>query len=87
MVELVQIVQKHSKQKQSVQKQCVQVHFVQERFVQEHLVQEQIISEVGTQVFVREFGSCCWGLFVITSSEAMSEAVCRFDTYLGNSPE
>jgi len=39
------------------------------------------ISEVGTKVFVGEFGCWCWGLSVITSSKAMAEAVCWFDTY------
>jgi len=33
------------------------------------------------------FGSCCGGFSVITSSEAMSEAICEFDTYSGSSPE
>jgi len=33
------------------------------------------------------FGSCCGGHSVITSSKAMSEAICEFDTYSGSSPE
>jgi len=33
------------------------------------------------------FGSCCGGHYVITSSEAMSEAICEFDTYSGSSHE
>jgi len=32
-------------------------------------------------------GSCCWGLYVITSSEAMSETLSWFDSYSGSSPE
>ena len=38
-------------------------------------------------VAIYEFGSCCGGHFVITSSEAMSEAICELDTYSGSSPE
>jgi len=29
-------------------------------------------------------GLCCWGLYVITSSEAMSEAFSWFDSYSGS---
>jgi len=33
------------------------------------------------------FGLCCWGLSVITSSEAMSEAFSWLDSYSCGSPE
>ena len=38
-------------------------------------------------VAILGFGLCCGGYSVITSSEAMSEAICEFDTYSGSSPE
>jgi len=34
-----------------------------------------------------KFGACCWGLSVITSSEAKSEALSRLVSYPGNSPK
>jgi len=35
-------------------------------------------------VAISEFGVCCGGHSVITSSEAMSEAICELDTYSGS---
>jgi len=38
-------------------------------------------------VAISEFGSCCGGHSVITSSEAMLDAICELVTYSGSSPE
>jgi len=50
------------------------------------------ISRMGIEsllddVAISEFGVCCGGHSVITSSEDMSEAICEINTYSGNSPE
>jgi len=50
------------------------------------------ISCIGTEsmlvyVTISEFGVCCERHSVITSSEAMSEAICELDTYSGSSLE
>jgi len=34
-----------------------------------------------------EFGSCCGGYSIVTSSKSMSEDICEFDTYSDSSPE
>jgi len=50
------------------------------------------ISCIGTKsmlvdVVIYEVGVCCVGHSVITSSKAMSEAICELDTYSGSSLE
>jgi len=50
------------------------------------------ISRIGTKsvlvdVAISEFGVCCGGHYVITSSEDMLEAICELDTYSRSSPE
>jgi len=69
----------------------VQMHSVQKQLVLEQLVRTNN-SGIRTKsllviVAISDFGSYCGGHSVITSLEAMSEAICEFDTYSGNSPE
>ena len=50
------------------------------------------ISRIGTyslldDVAISEFGVSCGGHSIITSSEAMLEAIYELDTYSGSSPE
>jgi len=45
------------------------------------------IESLLVVVAISEFGSCCGGHSVITSSEAMLDAICELVTYSGSSPE
>jgi len=45
------------------------------------------IESLLVVVAISEFGVCCGGHYVITSSKAISDVICEVDIYSGSSPE